>query len=120
MAVITSKVVEVPSVGPELVEVSITGSGNSYYGFVEVHGAIYTAAASGIEIVTGDVIAFVVAGAGSGTAEGKVVIDGTQVVSSKNGEQASYRWEVPAGVTKVDIAMTYYNIGAVAITVTTS
>jgi hypothetical protein len=118
--VIVSRPLVVKSLGPELVEVSITGSGNSYYGFVDIHGTTHTSAAGGIEVLTGDIITFTVAGAGSGIAEGKVVIDGTQVVSSKNGEQASYRWEVPAGVTKVDIAMTYHNIGAVAITVTTS
>lgn len=106
--------------GPTLVELNITGTGNDYFGFVDIHGTTYTSAAGGIEVLTGDIITFTVAGGGSGTAEGKVVIDGTQVASSKNGNQASYQWEVPAGITKVDIAMTYSAIGAVAITVTTS
>ena len=105
--------------GPTLVEVSITGTGNEYFGFVNIHGTTYTSAASGIEVLTGDIIAFTVAGSGSGTAEGKVVIDGAKVVSSTNGNQASYEWEVPAGITKVDIVMAYAAIGAVAITVTT-
>lgn len=120
MAVITSKVVQVPSVGPTLVEVSITGSGNGYFGFVDIHGTTYTSAAGGIEVLTGDIITFTVAGSGSGTAEGKVVIDGVQVVSSTNGNQYSYEWEVLTGITRVDIALAYSSIGAVAITVTTS
>ena len=106
--------------GPTLVEVSITGSGNEYFGFVNIHGTTYTSAANGIEVVTGDIIAFTVAGAGPGAAEGKVVIDGVQVVSSTNGNQASYEWEVPTGITRVDIALSYLSIGAGVITVTTA
>ena len=120
MSVFASRVVQVPSVGPTLVDISITGTGNESFGFVNIHGTTYTSAASGIEVLTGDVITFTVAGFGSGAAEGKVVIDGEKVVSSTNGNQASYKWEVPAGITKVDIVMTNAALGAVVITVTTS
>lgn len=111
---------EAASIGPSLVEVSITGSGDSYFGFVTIHGTTYTSAVSGIEVITGDVIAFTVAGVGTGSAEGKVIIDGEKVASSTNGSQSSYEWEVPAGITRVAISMSYSATGAVAITVTTS
>jgi hypothetical protein len=106
--------------GPTLVEVSIEGSGNDYYSFVDIHGTTYTAAKSGIEVLTGDIITFTIAGSGYGYAEGKVVLDGTQVASSQNGTQCSYWWEVPAGITKVYIVMAYNSIGVGTITVTTS
>lgn len=120
MAVFASRVVQVPSVGPTLVEVSITGSGDAYFGFVDIRGMTYTSAAGGIEVLTGDIITFTVVGVGSGDAEGKVVIDGAKVVSSANGNQASYEWEVPPGITRVDIALAYFSIGAGVITVTTA
>ena len=120
MAVFASRMVQVQNVGPTLVNVSITGSGYEYFRFVNIHGMTYTSAASGIEVLTGDIITFTVAGAGSGDAEGKVVIDGAKVVSSTNGNQASYEWEVPPGITRVDIALAYFSIGAGVITVTTA
>ena len=118
--VIMSKFMTVRERGPSLAVVTITGTGRDYFSAVTIHGTEYKSATSGIEALTGDIITFTVCGVGSGTAEGKLVIDGTQVLSVKDGNEISYRWEIPAGVTRVDIALTYHNIGAGTVTVTTS
>lgn len=120
MAVFTSRMVQVQNVGPTLVNVSITGSGYEFFSFVNIYGTTYTSATSGIEVLTGDVITFGVAGANSGSLLGKVTIDGEIVASSSNGDQSTYEWTVPNGITQVTIALTYNSIGYGTITVTTS
>ena len=120
MAVFASRVVQVPSVGPTLVAVSITGTGSSWFSCAIINGTTYESAASGIEVLTGDVITFGVAGANSGSLLGKVTIDGVIVASSSNGDQSTYEWTVPNGITQITIALTYNSIGYGTITVTTS
>lgn len=102
-----------------IVEVTITGTGHSSYACVEIDGTTYTSAASGIEVVAGDVIAFTVYGYNTQNI-GTVTIDGTEVYSVGSKRQGTYEWTVPEDISAVSITLAYTNGRLGTITVTTS
>lgn len=86
--------------------VEIIGTGDSAYCYATIGGTKYYAAASGIEVLPGDVITFAVYGA-STTYYGAVTVDGTQVAKSTNKKMATYELTVPEGVDRINIAITF-------------
>lgn len=110
----------VESNGP--VAVTITGTGDSSNCYATINGTKYTSAASGIEVVAGDVITFAVYGY-SNTMKGIITIDGTQVVSVTRRKTETYDWTVPEGIETISISLSYINLGTARrgqITVTTA
>ena len=100
------------------IAVTISGSGSSYAS-TTINGTKYSSAASGIEVLPGDVITFTVSGDGP-TSPGTVKIDGNTVLStsSRNGK---YEWAVPDGITNIAITLSYNSRSDVgSVTVTTS
>lgn len=109
-----------PPVVATSVAVTITGTGHSTDGYVTISGTKYTAAASGIEVMAGDVITFGVYGK-SATYSGNVRIDDTAVLTVTTGTVKTYAWTVPEGITSISIALKYSSSqGICTITVTTS
>ena len=111
------KIYEPPVVqGP--IAVTITGAGLSDWVYVTVGGVKYTAAASGIEVMPGDVITFSVTQGSSG---GYVTIDGTKAFTvTASGTLQHYEWTVPDGISEISIALTAVGSWGGYITVTTS
>lgn len=110
------------SAEPDPIAVTITGTGNTSRCYVTINGTTYTAAASGIEVSTGDIITFAVkATINAAMPYTYVSIDGEKVVSaSVNSRLYTYEWTVPEGVTEVSIALTYQSGRYGYIDVTTS
>lgn len=88
------------------IPVTITGSGNATYCYATIGGTKYSATASNIEVLPGDIITFGVYGY-SATYYGEVAIDGTQMLKVTTRATTTYEWTVPEGVTEITIAMTY-------------
>lgn len=80
------------SFGPNPIPVTITGTGNGTYCYVTINEETYTAAASGIEVLPGDIISFTV-NTNLESYSGKIVIDGENV-AIKTGK-VTYEWTVP-------------------------
>lgn len=80
------------SIGPGAIPVTITGTGNGTYCYVTINEETYTAAASGIEVLPGDIISFTV-NTNFQSYRGKIVIDGENV-AIKTGK-VTYEWTVP-------------------------
>lgn len=110
----------VESNGP--VAVTITSAGNSSNCYATINGTKYTSAASGIEVVAGDVITFAVFGYNS-MYKGTITIDGTQVVSATGNTTETYDWTVPKGIASIAINLNYRTVAYMrhgTITVTTA
>ena len=99
--------------GPVLV--TITGTGSSTNAYTTINGNVYTSAASGVEVIQGDVISFYIKGSG-----GSVTIDG-ETVATGGMFAKTYDWTVPEGIQEVVIVLTLTGSGSIgSITVTTS
>lgn len=93
---------EVPEAGP--VSVTITGTGNSSNCYATINGTTYSAEASGIEVLAGDVITFGVKGAGGvGGVKSTITIDGETVVSTSAPTLSTYDYTVPEGISTISI-----------------
>lgn len=88
------------------VAVTISGSGNSSYCYATINGTKYPGAASGITVMTGDLITFGVYGLSS-TYYGAVTIDGTMMVKATQKNTTTFNWVVPYGVKTITIALSY-------------
>lgn len=101
------------------IPVTITGTGNASYCYAMIGGAQYTAAATGVEVMAGDVITFGVY-AYSSVLPGTVTIDGTKVLSATNGGTATYEWTIPDGISTITIrlAVGQRNMGTITVTTT--
>jgi hypothetical protein len=117
------------SFAPSVVLVSIGApDGNQASRSVKINGATYTESASGIEVMSGDAITFMVRGYNSSN-YGEVVINGTQVLKVTNPNPQNYEWTVPKGIAAISIVLsgaslygvvdvaTYEKIGAVQFTI---
>lgn len=102
---------------PRPVTATITGTGNSTYSYATINGTTYTAAASGIEVMAGDVISFTIMADGSKTAS--LTIDGEIVLSYEPFGTGTYDWTVPSGISAISITLAYSSYTG-NITVTTS
>ena len=103
MAVFASRQI-VMSVVPQLVAVTITGSGDSTYCYAMINGTKQYSSGTH-EVNAGDTITFCVFG--RRMAHGWVVIDGTQVLEISNASTQTYDWTVPSGISTIEIAMSY-------------
>lgn len=105
--------------GPSPIPVTITGTGSSSNCYATINGTMYSSAASGIEVLPGDVIHFYTARSASSETI-KITIDGTVVKqSSGNTNSISYTWTVPEACKSINIDFSqggsggmrvYYNI----------
>ena len=102
-----------------IVPVTITGTGNASYCYAMVGGAQYTAAATGIEVVAGDVITFGVY-AYSSLFPGSVTVDGTKVLSATSKGTTTYEWTIPDGISAIAISLAVGQRNAGTITVNTA
>ena len=104
------------------VAVNISGTGDTSGCFVTIAGTKYTAAATGLQVKTGDVITFTITGYminGYAT----VTIDGVVAMNSTTSSPTSYEWTVPDGISEIAITLNYKSAGLSrygVITVTTS
>ena len=120
MAVILSRFMGKISPSSNGVEVTITGTGGEEGCYVSINGTSYTSAATGIEVMSGDVIIFGMSG--SLTNQGVVRIDGNVVLSVGNSEYIThdtYKWVVPDRIASVSIdlyAEPYYGGGSITVT----
>ena len=96
------------------VDVTITGAGNVNYCYAIINGTKYYAAASGLNVNSGEKITFYVDIDG-----GPITIDGEQITDASGGLGGEYTWTVPSGITTITIALTSDN-WSTSITVTTS
>lgn len=102
--------------------VTITGTGNATYCYATINGVKYSAAASEIEVLPGDIVTFGVYGYSS-TYYGEVNIDGTQALKVTARTTQTYEWTVPKGITTISISFSYTSTSTRRngrITVTTS
>lgn len=108
------------SFGPSVIAVEITGTGSSQYCYVMIHGNQYYSAASGIEVMPGDVITFGISGTSS-IAKGYVEVNGETIASRASGT-GQYTWTVPEGCKTINMVLScstsarYY--GRVTVTTT--
>ena len=96
------------------VAVTITGAGNASHCYATINGTKYYAAASGLNVNSGEKITFYVDVDG-----GSITIDGEQITDASGGLGGEYTWTVPSGITTITIALTSDNWSQ-SITVTTS
>ena len=96
------------------IAVTITGSGSSSYCYALINGTKYYAAASGLNVYSGEKITFYV-----DFDAGSITIDGEQITDASGGLGGEYTWTVPSGITTITIALTSNNWSK-SITVTTS
>lgn len=104
------------------IPVTITGSGNATYCYTSIGGTKYSAAASNIEVLPGDIITFGVYGR-SASYYGEVTINDSQVLKVTDMSTQTQEWTVPEGISSISIAMTYTSTSSRRngrITVTTS
>ena len=94
--------------------VTITGTGDSLYCYAIVNGTKYYAAASGLNVNSGEKITFYVDIDG-----GSITIDGERITDASGGLGGEYTWTVPSGITTITIALTSNTLSQ-SITVTTS
>lgn len=101
-----------------VVQVTITGTGDAAYCYVIINNMTITSAASGIGVLSGDVISFAVGSRWA--APGLLTIDGVKTEGSHSSEALEQiDWVVPFGISNVAIALDVGN-GFADITVTTS
>lgn len=108
--------------GASVVAVNISGTGNTSDSFVTIAGVKYTAAATGLEVKTGDAITFTIKGYAY-AAYATVTIDGEVAMTAKTNTPTSYEWIVPDDVSEIAITLSYKTAGLSkygVITVTTS
>lgn len=118
MSVFFTRRGKVPESAPKNCTVTITGTGSSTYAYATINGTKYTAAASGIEVLPGDIITFSVYTMGSLAAA--IVIDGVTVASKNTAmARATYNWTIPDGITSIQIVLAYASATG-NITVTTA
>ena len=122
MAVILSRFIGKISPSSNGVEVTITGTGHSKHCYATINGTRYNSAATGIVVMTGEVIIFCVGG--TLTHPGTLEINGNVVLSVGESEYITskrYEWVVPDRITSVSIKLTYDPyFGGGDITVTTA
>ena len=96
------------------IAVTITGSGSATNCYATINGTKYYAAASGLNVNSGEKITFYVDIDG-----GSITIDGERITDASGGLGGEYTWTVPSGITTITIALTSDNWSQ-SITVTTS
>lgn len=116
MAVILSRFI----VKTSLVEVTITGTGDTPGCYATINQTTYTSEITGIEVMPGDVIIFGIGGIL--TQPGTLEIDGDVVLSvgdSQYGTYETYEWVVPDRITSVSIKLfsdPYFGTGSITVT----
>ena len=95
---------------------TITGTGSSNSCYAIINGTNQYSAGTH-EVNAGDTITFGVFGGSKN--KGWVEIDGTQVLTVRNGSVQTYDWTVPSGISTVEIALIYRSWSYGRITVTT-
>ena len=97
------------------ITVTITGSGSAKSCYATINGTKQYKAGTH-EVNAGDTITFSVFGDSKN--KGWVEIDGTQVLTVRNGSVQTYDWTVPSGISTVEIALIYrsWSYGRIAVT----
>lgn len=88
------------------VSVTITGTGNSSNCYVTINGTTYSAAASGIEVLAGDVITFGVKTGSNASENAAITIDTQTVATATKNQRATYSYTVPEDVSEISITLT--------------
>lgn len=100
----------------KMVDITVTGSGNSSDCYIEISGAKIINAGE-YTVKAGDVVIFGVYG--SSKYKGTVTIDGTTVLTATS--SAVYNWDVPTDINAAAVSLSYTSIasrrhGVIAVT----
>ena len=111
------------SAGGPPVPVTITGKGNLDKCCVTIGDNTYSGSTSGIEVVPGSTMSFRVYGTANvigNNPAAEIIIGGSTVATAKYKGYADFTWEVPGGISAINIAFSYQTSGKSTITVTTT